>query len=357
MARNVLISATMSRTYLVASLFLSAAATSTLLACQTHVIGGGSGGSGGTQPTGTVYSVTTGFGGSPGPTPTPAPSASAHPAEGGYVVTLANYPSGCGDNGIMPNCAANAWWNTKFQLRTTDVVVGTTLLLHDLSGFSTEELPGNPALSDCGYGAGTYSGDGTVTVVAASPTELTLTVGGTAADKFIEGGFDGTYTVPICATATPQNDGTAIAMKYGETPGSNNSSAAVGSGNGSCTGGGNFIDSETLMLFVSNLGQTCTDPYHASQGCIDSRYQLVLHIPVGQQTIGTFPLSGMDSVTIANPQNNPGGCSGGGGTYWDGTISITAISAASVTFTLAGTADIGSGFGSADGTYTAPRCF
>ena len=349
----------MSQNHLFAFFFASAVAASPLVACTTKVIGGGQGGSGGSEPTGTVFSVTTGFGGSPGPMPTPmpAPSASARPAEGGYVVTLANYPSACGDTGIMPNCSANAWWNTKFQLRMTDIVPGTTLLLHDLSAFSTEELAGNPAQSDCGFGAGTYSGDGTVTVVAASATELTLQIGGTSAEKFIGGGFDGTYVVPICAGTTPKNDGTAIAMKYGETPGFNATSAAVGSGNGSCTGGGNFIDAEALMLFVSNLGQSCADPYHTSQGCIDSRYQVALQIPVGQQATGTYPLQGIGTVTLASPQNNPGGCSGGGGSYWDGTISITAIDATSVTFDLQGTAAIGSGFGNADGHYTAPRCF
>lgn len=48
-----------------------------------------------------------------------------------------------------------------------------------------------------------------------------------------------------------------------------------------------------------------------------------------------------------------------GGSYWDGTIEITAIDATHVTFTLAGTSDIFSFTpqGNTDGTYTALRCF
>ena len=355
---------TMSQNHLFSFLFLSAAAVPMMLGCQTAVIGGGQGGSGGSPPSGVGGSVTTGVGGSlttgSGVNPTPAASGNARPAEGGYLVTLANYAYACGDPGVTPSCSADVWWAVKFEVPTAGLVPGTTLPLDQAHGFFTEQLAGNAAQSDCGYGAGTYFGSGTVEIVAVSATELTLKVAGTGAAAAPEGGFDGTYTVPICEGVTPQNNGTAIAMNYDETPGNSGSSAGVGSGNAVCTGGGGggtFIDPDTLMLFVSNLGQSCTDPYHTSQGCIESRYQIEIQIPVNQQATGIVQLQGITSLTLSGSLNGPASCFGGGGTYWDGTLAITAINATSVTFTLAGTADIGLGFGNADGTYTAPRCF
>ncbi|NUO48569.1 MAG: hypothetical protein HOV80_06905, partial [Polyangiaceae bacterium] len=55
------------------------------------------------------------------------------------------------------------------------------------------------------------------------------------------------------------------------------------------------------------------------------------------------------------PSPGPDDCSGGGGSFCDGTITILSIDAASVTFELAGTASLFDQ-GNADGVYTAPRC-
>ena len=56
------------------------------LGCQAQVIGGGSGGSGGQGGGGTTPTTSSGV------PETPAPSGNARPAEGGYLVTLADYP-------------------------------------------------------------------------------------------------------------------------------------------------------------------------------------------------------------------------------------------------------------------------
>lgn len=353
-----LIQGTMNPNNFLACLFLSSAVVPMMLGCQTSVNGGGQGGSGGSQPSGAGGSVTIGSGGSvttgSGGDPTPAPSGNARLADGGYMVTLSNHAAACGDTGVLPNCGPVVWWSIQLALPTSALVAGTTFGLKDIHPQFWEQLAGDAAKSDCGYGAGTYSGAGSVEIVAASATELTLHVTGTGAAPLPEGGMDGTYVVPICSGPTPQNDGTAIAMRFDQTPGNNTTNAA---GNASCTGasGGPVTDPDTLVLFLSNLGQSCTDPDHNQQKCITPRYQVSIQVPVDQQTTGSFSLQGHAMLTHTTSEN-PGAC-GGSDFYPDGTIDILTILPSSVTFTLAGTADIGPGFGNADGTYTAPRCF
>ena len=318
------------------------------LGCQGQVIGGGggTGGSGGAGGSGGSIPTT-----SSGTPETPAPSGNAQPAEGGYMVTLANYPSACADPGIQPNCGPSAWWNVRFVLPSSALVPGTVLPFDQLNGFVSEQLAQESGQPQCGYGGGTFFG-GTVKVVSASTAELVLEVTGTQSNGIPTGGIDGTHTVPMCDGPTPNpNDGPAIAMKFSETPGNNGNSSV------SCTGGGSFTDPDTLMLFVSNLGQSCVDPFHFEKACIAPRYQIAIQVPLNLQTIGSFPLQDLATVSLSGMANAPGSCSGGGGSYWDGTINVTAIDASSVTFTLSGTAETAFGLGNADGTYTAPRCF
>ena len=308
------------------------------LGCQSQVISG-QGGSGGED---------TGPGGSPssasGVPTNPAASGKAQPADGGFIVTLANYPSSCGDPGIQPNCGPTDWASAQFQLASSALVPGTVLPFSGLSGFFSEQLAQSGGEAQCGFGGGTFS-VGSVKIVAVTTTDLTLEVTGSYPN------LDGTYVVPICGSTTTQDDGPAIALKYSETPGNNGDSTA------SCTSGGPYIDPTTLMIYLSNLGQSCVDPFHSAQGCIDARYQIAIQIPINSQKVGSLPLQGLATVDVSGSTGVPGSCSGGGGSYGDGTIHITAIDATQVKFTLSGTADTGLGLGNADGTYTAPRCF
>jgi hypothetical protein len=331
------------------------------LGCQTQVIGGGQGGSGG-QSSG-PGEPTSGPGGSAptsggGPTTIPALSGNARHAEGGYIVTLADYPSACKDPGVQPECGPSRWWSNQFELKSSDLVPGTVLPLSGLDGVFYQQDPLVAGQLQCGLGAaqGSFFA-GTVTVLAASATELTLEVAGTEATTFMNKGTNGTYTIPICPGAPHANDGKAIALRYSETPGNN-----LGSSNASCTSvGGPFIDPDTLMLYISNLDQSCVDPFHSALGCITPRYQVAIQLPLNLQTVGVTPLEGLATLTLSTSGpgsfTGPGSCGGGGGSYWDGTINITSIDASGVTFTLSGTADTGMALGNLDGTYTAPRCF
>ncbi len=208
----------------------------------------------------------------------------------------------------------------------------------------------------CGIGVadgGTFAG--TVKVIAASEAELKLEVAGTQGSALMNKDTDGVYTVPICPGTSLKYDSKALAMKYWQLPGNNSGNANV-----SCTGGGGpFTDPETLLLYISNLDQSCLDPYHSMLGCVGPRYQVAIELPVNLQKIGSIPLQGLTSLMTSKPGSSYGGActSGGGVPYWDGTLDITAIDATGVTFTLSGTADTGLALGNIDGTYNAPNCF
>ncbi len=159
-------------------------------------------------------------------------------------------------------------------------------------------------------------------------------------------------TVTSTGTTTPvTNGGHAIAMLRSEFPPSNSGDWSSG-----VTGGGPSEDPNTLFLFLSNAAQSCGDPLATTGGCSAPIYQVSIGLPVFFQAVGSYSLDQIGFADFSEPGGS-GICSGGGGSYWNGTIEITAIDATQVTFTLAWTAPLLLDNDSANGTYTAKRCF
>jgi hypothetical protein len=156
------------------------------------------------------------------------------------------------------------------------------------------------------------------------------------------------------STTPPTNDGPAIAMLRSELPAP---TPPDGSSGVTTTGGGPADDPNALFLFVANVGQSCGDPFAALSGCSKQEYQVTIVLPTALQAVGTYPLDQLATAGESEPEGG-GVCSGGGGSYWDGTIQITAIDATHVDFTLAGTSLLFlTGGATANGTYAAKRCF
>jgi len=198
-------------------------------------------------------------------------------------------------------------------------------------GCQTQVIGGGSGGSGGGVDTATSSGDPTTTSTGV------MTSGGP---------YDGGSPLP--------NDGPAIAMLYSELP-----NVVYPSGSAvAASGGGDDINPNSLNLFVSNGPQACINPYAYGAGCAAVSYQVSILLPPNLQAVGTYSLNNLAYLSVTEPGGGDT-CSGGGGSYWDGTIEITAISATQVTFTLAGTAKIFSFTpqGTADGTFTAPRCF
>ena len=108
-----------------------------------------------------------------------------------------------------------------------------------------------------------------------------------------------------------------------------------------------------LALTVGNLVDACSANLPE---CDSPGWAVSIKLPSELQTAGTYSLSDLGATfSVTFPSSGPDDCSGGGGSFWDGTITILSIDAASVTFELANTASLFDQ-GNADGVYTAPRC-
>lgn len=165
------------------------------------------------------------------------------------------------------------------------------------------------------------------------------------------GGSAGTGDVDGGPAPLP-DDGPAIAMLFSE---SSPPDPSPGTGGVSTSAGGSTIDPNTLAIFLNSGAQSCLDPYTQPAGCV-AGYHIGINLPPSLQAVGTYPLTNLAYFGFSEPAGG-GVCSGGGGSYWDGTIEVTAIDATHVAFTLAGTGGIVSNPGNADGTYDAKRCF
>ncbi|MEP7124967.1 MAG: hypothetical protein ABJE95_28820, partial [Byssovorax sp.] len=141
----------------------------------------------------------------------------------------------------------------------------------------------------------------------------------------------GTSMPPDTASSTgtgapPSDDGPAIAMLRSELPAPSN---VDGSSGITSTSGGPAEDPNSLFVFLSNVSQSCGDPFSATSGCATAKYQVTIVLPPALQAVGTYSLDQLATAGFSAPE---GGnvCSGGGGSYWDGTIAITAVDATHV---------------------------
>jgi hypothetical protein len=140
--------------------------------------------------------------------------------------------------------------------------------------------------------------------------------------------------------------GTTIAATTGPT--------TTGSGPATATvGTGTPHDPATLVIFLGSELQSCAAP-GISECDADGTWDVTILLPPQLQTPGTYPLENLASWFEQGPCDRGGG---GGGSYWDGTIQVTAVSAGEIAFTLSGTGSFFFVQGNADGSYVAPRCF
>jgi hypothetical protein len=210
-------------------------------------------------------------------------------------------------------------------------------------GCNTQVIGGGSGGSGGGNDTTTGSGNNTTTGVYSATSSGDFSTTGSVIMSSGSGFED--------AGPPPVDDGPAIAMLYSELPTVVDPTGSV------VASGGPAIDPNSLFLFVSNGAQSCADPYAYSGGCATPRYQISILLPQTLQAVGTYPLDNLATMSVTEPGGG-NTCSGGGGSYWDGTITITAINATHVSFTLAGTGKLFfSGTGNADGAYTAKRCF
>jgi hypothetical protein len=131
-----------------------------------------------------------------------------------------------------------------------------------------------------------------------------------------------------------------------------NSSPPGGTG----VGGGSSIDPGTLYVEIGNFSQSCADGDPAPVCAGFTYWQVSVGIPPALQAPGVIQLSDPSLNSFFSVSGSDGdACTGGGGSFTQGTLEITSIDASTIVVTLSGTSAVGSDF-DADGDYTAPIC-
>lgn len=167
---------------------------------------------------------------------------------------------------------------------------------------------------------------------------------------------DGFMPTPVVMTAIAE---TAEQLGYTTC----NPPISDGSGGGATTsttsssssGGGCGIDPTTVYLEVASPSLTCGVPQNTS---VCGTWSVSIGIPAARLVVGDIPLSDPSLIATFGElgQGTAGQCPGGGGSFGSGVLSITAVDASSVTFSLSGTQAFDLATGSADGDYVAQRC-
>ena len=141
----------------------------------------------------------------------------------------------------------------------------------------------------------------------------------------------------------------AIAMLYSEMQSPPNPTGSTGTS----TGGGG-PDPNTLFIQLSNTPENCNEPY-AAEPC-GNHYRISIGIPVALQKVGIIALNDMTVISYASYsglEDLPGQCPGGGGSFIDGELEITAIDSTHVQGILTNTWALDF---DANGVFDAPRC-
>jgi hypothetical protein len=272
--------------------------------------------------------------------------------DGSIVISLASDALTCSSS--TPNwiditeCPDSSHWFVRFRLPPAMQTPG----VYDIAQLDSVSQEVNPLPPNgCEAGGGTML-QGTVEVVSIDDENVIVTLAGTS--MMNGGNVDGTYEVPFCSPPTPSNPQpgavNAVAHEDDGTYYYEDESTSVVATVG--TGGG---VEPALALTIGNLVNACSANLPA---CDAPGWAVSIKLPSAFQAVGTYSLDNPElsaGFSVTFPPSGPDDCSGGGGSFWDGTISVLSIDAASVTFELSGTAAVFD-YGNVDGVYTAPRC-
>jgi hypothetical protein len=145
--------------------------------------------------------------------------------------------------------------------------------------------------------------------------------------------------------APPGVEANAIAMLYGQIPWSD-----PGSGTGTTSGGGG-PSADTLSVWIGGQPIACAAPFGLDCG---SQWYVSFDLPPELQQPGTYALSDLNGFASETGPDGGDECWAGGGSYWDGTVTIDSIDGTAVTGTVNPTADYWEF--DASGPFVAVRC-
>jgi hypothetical protein len=227
---------------------------------------------------------------------------------------------------------------------------------------------------ECWGGGGSFT-EGGVEIVSIDDKAIALKLTGT---NTLEFDANGSHTALLCSKLPvvpkepPQkadglaihyghigNNGpyTAVTVTSGYSSGYTTTTTSTGGttvASTSAGGGEDFDDPKDLLLVIDPSGAaTCGSPYQ-SGSC--PYWRVSLRLPVELQKPGTLPLNDnrlRASFSASDKNKGNKDCWWGGGSFVDGTITISSIDASSVKVKLQGTLEFGF---KADGEYVLPVC-
>jgi hypothetical protein len=195
---------------------------------------------------------------------------------------------------------------------------------------------------------GTAGSEGMTTSTTTVPGTTAVTTGGSGGAPGTTGGTGGSAGGGSGGSTGVPDPASAIVIRYGDIPPSPGSS-----GTGTSTTGGTPIDPDTPYVFISTPGPTCQDPM-ATQAC--GAWRVGIGIPRALFVPGTLQLNDSRLISYMSsrgPDRGGGDCSGGGGSFFEGTLEIVDIGATTVNIRLANTFKLDF---NADGAYAAKNC-
>jgi hypothetical protein len=255
----------------------------------------------------------------------------------------------CSDPNAIGGCGT---WSVTIGLPPALQHEGTIRLTPEMLGSFFVQGP-DEGDGLCWGGGGSLNG-GTLTILEINDKHVVFRLKDTE-DAFLDFNADGLYEAELCvgsAEPPPPPSGTsAIALLYSQLPGIED--PGTGSSSSTTSGGGTFIDPNTLYLKAGSYPLVCSDPY--ALGACPS-FEVSIGIPPALQHPGVILLSSpelISSFSATGPNIDSPDCWFGGGSFYDGTIEIVSIDDRQVVFRLDNTSTFEF---NANGEYTALRC-
>ncbi len=221
----------------------------------------------------------------------------------------------------------------------------------DTSSSSTSPSSSSTVITTTGTSGVGGSGPGT-TGTSSVTTGSNMTSGTCGSGIAGSGGAGGTGGAgSIDAGLADRTNG--FVLRYGDFPPFVIQTGTTGTSGTTTTTGGTTIDPDTQFITLGTEPSSCTHP-HVSGAC--GYWQVSIAVPPALFKPGVISLAcgGLNAYfSVTGPDRGGGDCSGGGGSFYQGTIDILYVDATSVRFRLTNTQNFDF---NADGLYSLPRC-
>jgi hypothetical protein len=234
------------------------------------------------------------------------------------VLFFSSDPQECANPVLAGRCTgATPFWQTIIAI-PPELARNGPIDLHDprISGYSVLTISDGSLTCGRGGGAGPLFA-GTLTLTGAGSPSLSVTLEGVNTVGSVP--LDGVYTPQVCGALPPVSPPTAAFAFHGaDLP--------------PAPAGGPTPDADSLVVFVGNMPDACTDPWFTIN-CTNSP-RLMFTLPLALQAPGVIDLAdpAIAAKFIVEAVTSGGACAPPGGPFLNGKIEILTSDAGGLTF-------------------------